>query len=165
MDACYFVDILMKWFTMQLNPSSLCLAKKRKHPSGLSLSSKSSVKVYYFLSFKTPACQPILPDKWNSLSVLYVVVNVKRRVCTSIGWVSNETQSLCSFIVSIPHLIVWLDSKILQEQQMYTFVHKKQKCSFLKLKHKTNGELNPKRELGMVLLFSKRLSNIVGTIL
>lgn len=44
MDACYFMDILRKWFIIQLNPSTLCLKGKRKHSFGPSPSSKNSAK-------------------------------------------------------------------------------------------------------------------------
>lgn len=52
-------------------------------------------------------------------------------------------------MISIPHLAVCLDSKILGIAN----AHKKQKMFLLKFKHKTNGKLDPKRELGNVFFF------------
>lgn len=45
---------------------------------------------------------------------------------------------------------------------MYTFAHKKQKCSFLKLKRKTDGELSPKKRTEYGFLFSQKVVKYSG---
>lgn len=52
-------------------------------------------------------------------------------------------------MISIPLLIVYLDSKILEIAN----AHKKQKMFLLKFKHKTNGNLDPKGELDNIFFF------------
>lgn len=63
-------------------------------------------------------------------------------------------------MISIPLLIVYLDSKILEIAN----AHKKQKMFLLKFKHKTNGNLDPKGELDNTFFFSRSLSDTIETI-
>lgn len=81
MDACYFMDILRKWFIIQLNPSTLCLKGKRKDSSGPFPSSKNSAKslLLPFLSnFNFLA--NIARQTKQFISVLYVAVNVEESI-------------------------------------------------------------------------------------
>ena len=128
----------MKWFIMQLNPSSLCLKERGNtllvHP----LAVKIQFKVYYFLFFKTPASQSIAQWTWKSL--YFSEMGFK--------W---DLKSLRSFIVAIPRLTVCLDSDSYRSSKCILL----QKINFFIFKHKTNGKLDLKKDLGMILFFLK----------